>query len=403
MLRSTAFLLLVSSLPATALTIELTALPQRVTQHHPELKSARMVIEQAKARQKGAGRLENPTFGAEWKHESQLDPGSATFSLEQSFPITNRLRLEKQLSAQLVTCAELEVRNAERLAVADAQTLAVQVLALQQQKHLRDEQYALTKKLADFVTNRAQAGEISALDAAQTQIDLQRLQVEGLKWESEAQHLIQQLKSMVGLQPTAHLTVSGTLSAPSKSPATVSWQQRPDYQLSLARIEAAEIDKKLALAGRKPDVSAGIFGGPEYQTRSSSDPRNGGFVGIRFSVPLPLWNKNEGLIAEKQSEAERARLESQALAKQIASEAAGAVSDMTAASKLAAELRDKLLPLIAEQASKLEKAYEQGQTDLTSVNRAREQRLTIQTNALDAVRDYHLARVRYESATGTNR
>jgi cobalt-zinc-cadmium efflux system outer membrane protein len=90
-----------------------------------------------------------------------------------------------------------------------------------------------------------------------------------------------------------------------------------------------------------------------------------------------------------------------ALSKQISSEAANARNDMLASQALALETRDKLLPLVVEQTNKLEKAYETGQTDLLTVLRAREQRLQLESTALDAERDFHLARVRYEAATGT--
>jgi cobalt-zinc-cadmium efflux system outer membrane protein len=73
---------------------------------------------------------------------------------------------------------------------------------------------------------------------------------------------------------------------------------------------------------------------------------------------------------------------------------------MQANADLAHETRDKLLPLVIEQTDKLEKAYEQGQTNLLTILRAREQRLQLEAAALDAVRDFHLARIRYEAATG---
>jgi cobalt-zinc-cadmium efflux system outer membrane protein len=73
---------------------------------------------------------------------------------------------------------------------------------------------------------------------------------------------------------------------------------------------------------------------------------------------------------------------------------------MQAHADLARETRDTLLPLVIEQTQKLEKAYESGQTDLLTVLRARDQRLQLEAAALDAVRDFHLARIRYEAATG---
>ncbi|MFZ4766776.1 MAG: TolC family protein [Roseimicrobium sp.] len=48
----------------------------------------------------------------------------------------------------------------------------------------------------------------------------------------------------------------------------------------------------------------------------------------------------------------------------------------------------------------MEQAYTQGQTDLLTVLRVREQLLKLQTTALDSLRDYHLARIRYEAVTG---
>jgi len=59
-----------------------------------------------------------------------------------------------------------------------------------------------------------------------------------------------------------------------------------------------------------------------------------------------------------------------------------------------------LLPLVVEQTTKLEKAYETGQVDLITLLRAREQRLQLEAASLDALRDFHLARIRYEAATG---
>ena len=147
-------------------------------------------------------------------------------------------------------------------------------------------------------------------------------------------------------------------------------------------------------------MSAGIFAGPEYQKASGDHRQTNGVIGFRVSLPLPFWNKNEGEIAEKTAAAERVRLEQEALAKQIRSDAENARKDMQTSHDLAIETRDKLLPLVIEQTGKLEKAYESGQTDLLTILRAREQRLQLEAAALDAVRDFHLARIRYEAAIG---
>lgn len=387
---------------AHALTLSLSQIAPRVREQHPQLKAARLAVEEARGRQLGAGRLSNPSLGYEFQNESRVSPRSSQFSLDQSFPVTRRLSLEKKLSAQLVTAAELEVRDVERRFIAEARSLAVKLLALEKQRALRQQQNQLAGKLSEFAKDRAAAGELSPLDAAQAQVDAQRLLLEARRLETESISLHGQLKPMLGLSPGETLKFSGDLPALTL-PAKTAWEQRADYQLAQAKTAAAQTDSSLAKAKRWQDMSAGFFAAREQQDVTRSNTERTGFVGFRFSIPLPLWNRNQGEIAEKNASIERARLEAAALATEITSEADTARREMEANASLASETRDKLLPLVIEQTSKLEKAYETGQSDLLTVLRARDQRLQLEAAALDAVRDFHLARIRYEAAVGSAR
>lgn len=392
-------ILLFCPLVASSVTLSLTDIAPRVRAHHPALKAARLSIDEARGRQLGAGRLSNPTLDTSFQNESRVSPRTTVFGIDQSFPLTKRLSLEKQLTSQLVTAAEHEVHDVERRYIAVARSLAVKLLALDQQRALRQQQTALAQKLADFAKDRAKAGELSPLDAAQAQVDGQRLLLEARRLEIEAVSLRGELKPMLGLKPQDTLAISGQL--PSLAlPPSQAWQKRADYQLSQTKIEATQTEAALAKAKRIPDVSAGLFASREQQDTTPVHTERTGFVGFRFSIPLPFWNRNQGEIAEKAASAERARLESEALAVQITGEADTARREMEANAALATDTRDKLLPLVIEQTSKLEKAYESGQTDLLTVLRARDQRLQLESAALDAARDFHLARIRYESAIG---
>ena len=384
---------------AHAVSLSLADIAPRVRDHHPALQAARLAVAEARGRQLGAGRLANPSLGFDWRSESRLSPVTGEFSLEQAFPLTRRLSLEKQLTAQGVAAAELEVREVERRLIAEARALAVELLALDQQRQLRQRQAELAGQLAEFTRSGADRGEFSPLDAAQAQVDAQRLGLEGRRLEAQRTSLLGQLKPRLGLAPDTPLQLIGELPPPTL-PKTVSWQQRADYQLAQTQAQAAQTEVDLARARRLQDVSAGIVGGPEYQGVRGSGGQSTGFIGFRVSVPLPLWNRNQGEIAEKAAGAERARLETEALGRQIAGEADTARREMQAHADLVRETREHLLPLVVEQAEKLEQAYRAGQSDLLAVLRARDQRLQLEAAALDAVRDFHLARIRYEAATG---
>jgi len=398
MLRPLLFLF-VLVFTARAADLRLEHIAARVRSHHPMLKAARMAVEEARGRQLGSGRLANPTLETSFQNESRTSPRTMLFGIDQSFPVTKRLTLEKQLSSQLVTAAELEVRDAERRLIAQAREHAVQILALQQQRILRQQQRELALKLSDFAKSRAAQGEISPLDAAQAQVDAQRLILEAKKLETQHTSLLGALKPMLGIAPQESLVLLGTLPA-LVMPGLLPWQRRADFQLAQTKITAAHTDAALAKSKRMQDVSAGFFASRENQGQPDGRREDTGFVGFRFSIPLPFWNRNQGEIAEKTATAERQRLEAEALGKQIASEADTARREMQANADLARETRDTLLPLVIEQTQKLEQAYQTGQTDLLILLRARDQRLQLESAVLDAARDFHLARIRYESATG---
>ncbi len=402
MLRFIRFLslFLISTAAHSAAVIRLDDVPRRVLQHNPDLRAARLRIDEARGRVMQAGRLSNPAAGFELKHDPRFAEGSLGVSLDQKFPLTARLRLEKALSEKAVAAAELEVRNAERGRIAEAQTLAVKLLSLDEQRALRQKQSALAGELAGFISKRADKGEMSALDASQAQLDTQRIQQQGRQLETERIVVVGQLKPLLGLGAANALSVTGALPPPAKASASSNIARRPDYQLSRLREESAQTEIDLAMARKWEDVSAGIFLEGERMEDAPDGLTRTGFLGLRFSLPLPFWNKNQGEVQEKSAGAQRAALETKALVSEIENEAAAARSEMKAHARLAAETRDKLLPLVVQQSDRLQKAYEQGQADLLTVLRVREQNLALEASILDSLRDYHLARIRYEAATG---
>ena len=395
MLRSSLFFCLLLP-PLGAVDFRLDDIAERVRTHHPGLKAARLMVEEARGRRLDAGRLANPTLNADWRSESRLSPATSEFSFEQSFPVTRRLTLEKQLTDQLVQAAELEVRDVERRLIAEARQLAVRVVALDEQRRLRRDQQQVAAELAAFAEGRAQAGELSSFDARQVELDAQRLKLEMRVLEAQTVGLLGQLKPFLGLPAEAALRLPESLPS-ARLPQASNWEERPDYQLAQTKVGAAKTEVELAKAKKWQDWSLGLVGGSEQQHLQSQ--REGtGYVGLRFSLPLPLWNRNQGEIAEKAAAAERMRLEAEALAMQISSEAGAARQEMEFNAALVQEVQAQLLPIATQQVEALEKAYETGQADLQAVLRARDQHLQLKSTALDALRDFHLARIRYEAA-----
>jgi cobalt-zinc-cadmium efflux system outer membrane protein len=64
------------------------------------------------------------------------------------------------------------------------------------------------------------------------------------------------------------------------------------------------------------------------------------------------------------------------------------------------ELTNDLIPLVNEQASIAQNALRKGEGDIQTVFRTREKQLQLAAARLDALREFHLARIRHESASG---
>lgn len=390
------FVLLLPCLNAGGAAIPLSAIPTRVRTSHPALQAARLMIEEARGRQLGAGRLSNPETALDFRHDNRFREGNLSLSFEQRFPLTSRLKLEKKLTASLVEAAELEVREMERKLTAEASMAAVRLLAQQQKTELTKRQRAMMQEFTEFVKARVAEGEISPLDEAQLRLEAQRLDLELSRLEGERVQLAGALCSAMG----GDVELQGALPATTMPPLTAKWEHRADFKLARLKQQVAQTDLELARARKWEDVGAGVFAEGEKHEDGVEGLESRPFFGFRISLPLPLWNKNEGEIAEKGAGVNRSALETKALATAIRTEVNTALQEMKAAARLEKDTKEKLLPLAAEQTERLEKAYESGQADLITVQRAREQRLQAESLMLDAARDFHLARIRYETAVG---
>ena len=82
----------------------------------------------------------------------------------------------------------------------------------------------------------------------------------------------------------------------------------------------------------------------------------------------------------------------------IRHEAATARSEMAEWAKLEREIAGELLPLSGKQVDFAETAYRNGQGEIQAVFRAREQRFQLEVTRLNALREFHLARVRFLAA-----
>ncbi len=385
---------------ACAVSLQLDGVGDYTLRHNPQLAAARLRIEEARGRLVGAGRLSNPELGLEVQQNVRTPERSFQMEFMQRFPVTARLRLEKAVSRAELLAAQADVRNGERKLAAEARTLAVRLLALRDQQQLRVRQRATSNELGAFTTKRVEAGEASVVDAAQIQLESAQIDTALLLIESERVTLVAALRPLLGLSPAASVEITGNLSPPSDALPQSTMEWRPDYQAAQHNAHAARESAALARANKWSDIG---FGLTAAHARTEDAPE--GFsrdimLGLKLSLPLPLWNANEGRIKETSAAAIRMRKEAETIALQIRSEVEAARGEMDALAKVIAALDQQLIPQAQTIVEQLRAGYAAGQIPLTEIIRARSRQLEIEAQRIEALRDFHLARTRHLAATG---
>ena len=382
---------------AGSIALSVDAAADYALRQNPTLAAARLSIAQAQGRLQHSGRLSNPELDLEFARMTRGREGLLGVSLMQRFPLTARLRFEKAASRAELAAAEAEVRDGERKLAAEVRAQAIRLIASRGQRELRARLQENSRELAGFLQNRVESGEAAAVEATQVDLETQVLQLEALQLSAAETALAGELRALLGA-PQA-VTITGELPAPKSIGHAARIAGRADIEAAEHRLAAAEAAAQKQRASRWEDFGVAASYTRERTKDEPESLETDHVIGLRVSIPLPLWNDNAGRIQEAEATAARATEEVMATRFSARAEAATAREEMAALVTLLTQLDAQLLPKATQIEEQIRQQYATGQSPLTDVLRARSRRLELQRQRLDALRDYHLARVRFEAAT----
>ena len=390
-----------SGLLTSAPGVTLENISQEVVSKHPELRAARLMIGEAKGRHLGAGRLMNPEVEVNGRRMTMGREGGIGVGVMQKFPVSARLRLEKAVTAAQLAAAEAEVADKQRMLIAEAESMVVKILAMRAEVGIQESQATLAEKLTDIATARAAANE-SAIDAGQMRLEARQQRNSIVKRQAEIAAMNELLKPMLGLTANDELEVAGALPEAKAPGRAMPNDARPDIQAALHRVNAAGQSVDLAKARKWEDISAGVMVDRGRQMDEPMGLQNETMIGVKVSIPLPLWNKNQGEIVETTAMRAQAEAEVHALRLKAGSEVASAQKEMERLLPFITENTTQLLPLARQQIERVRETYTNNKASLQDLLRARDQLLMVEMDRVNALRDFHLARVRWKSALGQN-
>ncbi len=345
---------------------------------NPELRTERKRADVEIVSSKFAGLLEDPQIDADVLRilENVEEPWIYGGFLSFSVPLSGRLSVAKskakaEAEVALVDAYRkeqdilLELRNTWALWEQASRSLNVSL-------HLHESM----KNLLEITNLREELGEIIPAEAAAFQIAEARLRLEIDRLAAEELKQSYELLRLVGLSAQSDVQFvpqsSSKFHILDELDEEDIYTKSPEVLRAEAAYKAAEEGLRLEVRRQFPDFNLG----PVYENEEGMDR-----LGLGFSLPIPLWNRNRGEIARAEGEREVARLEWEEAVQNALSEVAIASATFAGAQQRTGILRETVIPLAQKQIDQARQLVELGELDalliLEAIQSEREAKLDL--------------------------
>ena len=279
--------------------------------------------------------------------------------------------------------AQAQLNELKAALRANVATAYFDVLTAQERLVLAKDSVALAKSSTDTVAKRVAAGKVSPVEESKARVAEAGIRVELAQAASEQRNALSRLFALLGKIEAPFTVLEGKAENLPPVPKLADLQSliSSSPAVVLARIE---VDRRKALTDleqskRVPDitVSAGI-------QRSNETQRNILLFGV--SVPLPVFDRNQGNLLEALKLEDKARDELQGATVRLHSEVAQAQERLSTIAAEVQSLRQDVLPGAKSAYDAATIGFENGKFNFLEV--------------LDAQRTYFTAKSQYLKALG---
>jgi len=324
----------------------------------------------------------NPVLSIEGDHLDLLgtgynkinNAGPSEYSVRTDFlwERGGKRRSRVEVAEQARAVAQLQLLNATRTLVLDVQNAFVEVLLAKATLALAQENQAAFKRTVQVNTERVRAGDLSQVELTRTK--LAELQFNNAVLQAQAKLRIarQRLQFLIGRTvPSEPFDVVGELRREPLPFSLDELQQqalgrRPDY-LALQRDQARSIaEVRSQIAQGKVDYTIGA----EWRRQDGLAGR-GNSLGIFFSVPLPVFNRNQGEIERARQEQRQIEARLRALEAEIRNQLAASWQQYDTARALLAQIEADMLKQAQQVLQTMEYSYRAGQASFVEFLDAR--------------------------------
>jgi cobalt-zinc-cadmium efflux system outer membrane protein len=404
---------LAAPVPSHADELRLT-LPQAVDHslhHNGDLRSFREEQGIHDAGVDRAGLMPNPTFeveGTTGAMGGNSDENSLSLGLSQEFPLAGKREKRRTVAERERDVYRFQLADRERLTALEVKIAYADLYLSQQRLGLAIQAAELSSSLLAMTKELFAAGDIPELEVNLASVEVARSESELIAAKREIVPARARLSTLMGLETASTAIVVAPSEATTAIPGVAGLvararANRPDIKSLSADQARGEAEVNLARAESIPNLTLGFFVAHERGTDAigaDEEKTKDTIMGVRLSLPLPLFDRNQTGIRE--AGARRGAAEARLLAANAAieQEVAAEHARLAAADEVLSLYAKEILPRLKENLALLQAAYGAGEADILAVIAEQKKYLEVHEACLEAGHARLTALARLEAAVG---
>ena len=358
---------------------------------HPDMEISRSKLVLARAGVKTAGQIPNPILNLDpTRHGVIIDPSPWTVGILLNLVLETAGKREKRLeqARHLVDAARQDLATAAWQVRGGVRSSLLDLWAANGRVRLTAQRLAVQQQIVDYLERRFTNGEASALDVARERINLSQARLALRDAERQAADARARLAAGVGVPLRAIEPVQlalGAFDQPVEAPdlralSAGSLRQkalleRTDVQGLLAEYEASQSALRLEVAKQFPNVTVG----PGYTYDQGDDLYTFG-----LSSELPIFNQNQGPIAEAEARRREAAARFIALQAKVIGDIDRAVEAYRAAQRSLATA-DELVRAERQRRERIDRSFRLGEVDRLAPLTAEQEQAVVELARFEAL------------------
>ena len=376
--------------------LTLSAAIDRALSAHPRLRAAAFEVEAADGAVQPAALPPNPSLALE-QEDTRRETRTVTVLLSQPLEIGGQRAARTALArrGRDLSQADLDALRAELRA--DVVQAFFAALVAQERVAAAEESLRIAGGGADATARRVAAGKLSPIDETRARVAQATARIEWRQAQADRLAARHALAAAVGIDEGAIGAVDGDAGSLPALPAEAELARRladaPALRRARLEVDRAQAAYELERTRRLPDVTVTLGA-----KRAQEIGRNQAVIGV--SLPLPLFDRNQGAQREALKRHQAAEQLAEAESLRLRAEVLSAADELAARADEVDALQRTVLPGAREAYTAATRGFELGKFGFLDVLDAQRTWLQVRMQWLDALARAHRANADLERRLG---